>query len=827
MSLFSPSTIRIRLRTSRRGSTLIIVLGVLSLLVLLAVTLSFTSKLETISSKNFQDYIQARTASTTGVARAARSLHSSLPVGATGVLDLSLDPDFLRHRAELHRLNIGGSDAAETPDTDTQPKGSRGLAPVTGNDVSDVAIVDSCGLVNINTAPAEMIEAIFAEAANRARVSFDAAALADRIVDRRLGKDGKPGLPRKQSAERVIKTTLPYSADVQAAADSLGVQDGGTVYSLLQPVGPNARTWDKDRSERLARADELFSVDPNEGEYFADVRRPAEGDDMRIADFAELMREFDIPPGIMVYATPFLTTFSVTEERRVIAGASVPLLDLNRASAQEIYGAMRALYIETPKNDEMLRQFAVNLVDARDPDRLPTRMTSSDNETVILGLERTPLIIEVYAQPRRITLESTDGQYVQLYNPWSEDFDLTGWSIEGAGGSLALSGTIPASGYLIVTNDKNNENDPTQEPVSGEGSFYDIFGVSGGGPQRRVIENRSLSLPTIIGKYEVRLLSRERELVDRFPFRIERNEEWGVTSFKRTNPVVRDTVRGTATPFAFIYDDSAAASELRTRLFNYPPDAPFTRLTELFNVFQGFARPDGSEELRWSFPVVGVPNSTGAAGSASADPRRIDARMIDLFTIETEERRPSEVIAGNLKDRDGDGKVNGRRRPKLADFDSPLAPALDAVETQRNDWNQFFERPIGLRYGLINLNTAPAEVLRVIPGMTDTQVSYILRERALRLNDAQKRNGGDGLLYRTPSEILCDESLWEHSGLDRLAAFEGLYRQTTLSSRSFLLVGRSRAEADSTAGKAIDSVVHVLVATDRPAPDYVALSAIR
>lgn len=826
MKRSSPLLMRARHRSPRRGSTLIIVLGVLSLLVLLAVALSFTSKLETISAKNFQDYIQARTASTTGVARAARSLHSSLPVGATGALDLSLDPEFLRHRAELHRLNLGTGTVHESV-SETQPKGSRMLSPVTGNDVSDVAIIDSCGLVNINTASEDMIEAIFAEAAARARVSFDARALAERIVDRRLGNDGKPGLPRKQTGARKVTTTLPYPPDVQAAADTFGVQESNAVYSLLQPAGPLARSWDRERADRIARAEELFSIDENEGEYFVDVRRPAEGDDMRIADFAELMREFDIPPGVMVYATPFLTTFSVTEERRVIAGASVPLLDLNRASAQDIYAALRALYIETPKNDEMLRQFAVNLVDARDADRLPTRMRSSDNETEILGLERTPLLIEVYAQPRRITLETNDGQYVQIYNPWSEAFDLTGWSIEGAGASLPLSGTIPAGGFLIVTNDKNNENDPHHPPVTGEGSLYDIFGVTSGGPGRRIIENRALSLPTNIGKYEVRLVSRERDLVDRFPFAIERNEQWGVTSFKRTNPVVRDTVRGTATPFAFIYDDSSAAAELRTRLASYPPDAPFTRLTEVFGIFQGFARPDGSEELRWAFPAIGTPNSAGAHGGAAADPRRMDARMIDLFTIETEERRPSEEIAGNLSDRDGDGKVNPRRRPRLADFDSPLAPTPDAEEAVRNDWNQFFERPIGLRYGLINLNTAPAEVLRAIPGMTPVQVTYLLRERAIRLNDAQKRNGGDGLLYRTPSEILCDDTLWEQSGQDRLDAFEGLYSHTTLSSRSFLLVGRSRAEADSTAGKAIESVVHVLVATDRPAPDYVALSAIR
>jgi DNA uptake protein ComE-like DNA-binding protein len=54
---------------SQRGSTLILVLAVLSILILIAATLSYTARLEEISSRNFADGIQSRIAAQTGVAQ--------------------------------------------------------------------------------------------------------------------------------------------------------------------------------------------------------------------------------------------------------------------------------------------------------------------------------------------------------------------------------------------------------------------------------------------------------------------------------------------------------------------------------------------------------------------------------------------------------------------------------------------------------------------------------------------------------------------------------------------------------------------------------------
>ena len=69
-------------RHSRSGSTLIIVLIILSLLALIAATLSFTSRLETISSANFSEGIQARMAAATGLETARSLLPARTPYTA-------------------------------------------------------------------------------------------------------------------------------------------------------------------------------------------------------------------------------------------------------------------------------------------------------------------------------------------------------------------------------------------------------------------------------------------------------------------------------------------------------------------------------------------------------------------------------------------------------------------------------------------------------------------------------------------------------------------------------------------------------------------------
>ena len=65
-----------------KGSTLIIVLVILSILALIATTLSFTSRLEVISSANFAEGIQARMSAATGVEAASILLPTTAPYTA-------------------------------------------------------------------------------------------------------------------------------------------------------------------------------------------------------------------------------------------------------------------------------------------------------------------------------------------------------------------------------------------------------------------------------------------------------------------------------------------------------------------------------------------------------------------------------------------------------------------------------------------------------------------------------------------------------------------------------------------------------------------------
>lgn len=813
---------RLLRRHNQRGSTLIIVLGVISLLILLVITLSFTAKLDTLAARNYQDLVQARVSATTGVARAASVLRANMPRGATSALEL----------ATLGSVATFEGATSATLDRERRPAAGYNIDPRThavmfSTPEFDLSVTDACGLVNVNTAPEELIAAVLDHAANRAGVKLDSQGFAAKLAAWRLGPDGKPGAPAQSRTGAPPKSTLEPAPEVRSALALHGAsREGATVQSLRQPLDPAARRWDTRRAARLERAAEIFEKPLREGRYHADLRRPSEGDDRRLSDLSELVTTLGLDARVYREAAPFLTTFSVTEERYTDAsGATHPLLDVNRASAENIHRALRSVYGGT-KDDQLLRQFAANLVDARDPDRVPTRLAGADGTADVLGAERTPFLVEVYSQVRRITLQTNDGQYVQIFNPWAEPFDVTGWQLEGSGGRIVLSGTIAPNGYLIVTNDKDNSKDASGEPTPGEGSFYDIFGFAAAGPAKRLVEVRQLSLPTTRGRHEVRLVSPEGDLIDRFPFVIQQSDDHGMTAFKRTNPFVRDTVRGRATPFALGWEDTPEAAAGRMRLVSYPQDAPITRLTEILDVFQGFAQADGTPAARWAFPVAATPEaSRGELAAAASDPTRIDARAIDIFTVESFERRSSEAIADNLRDLDRDGRLNGLRRPSVWDSDATLFGSASPADQFEEDWDRALEAPIGLRYGLVNLNTAPAEVIRALPGMDDAKAKSLLTRRAAALATA---GGGDGALYRRPSDLLCDEGLWQGvADADRLEAFEELFSHTTFGSRSFVLVGRARSQATSQVESPMATEFRALVATDRAAADYVSVSGVK
>jgi competence ComEA-like helix-hairpin-helix protein len=141
-------------------------------------------------------------------------------------------------------------------------------------------------------------------------------------------------------------------------------------------------------------------------------------------------------------------------------------VNIEGASAKKIYERLKDVM---PKN--LAAQLAVNIVDYRDDDSVPTLLTVDG--TTYYGVEMTPYINEVMAWTPTPDDDGVDGQYVELYNPYSYALPIDGWRLDGSFGSVFLYGSVPANGYLIITNEYAD--DPDYDGGEADGYSYQRF----------------------------------------------------------------------------------------------------------------------------------------------------------------------------------------------------------------------------------------------------------------------------------------------------------------------------------------------------------------
>ena len=92
-----------------------------------------------------------------------------------------------------------------------------------------------------------------------------------------------------------------------------------------------------------------------------------------------MARELNIDDETMEAIEPFLTVYSTSRETWTDAeGQSYVRLPLNRLSALDIVKVLRRAYPAT--EDEVVAQFAANVVDRRDLDSVPTRLKVSGQQ---------------------------------------------------------------------------------------------------------------------------------------------------------------------------------------------------------------------------------------------------------------------------------------------------------------------------------------------------------------------------------------------------------------------------------------------------------------
>lgn len=745
----------------RRGSTFIIVIGILSVLVLIVAALSFSTRMELLSAANYADGVQSRMAAATGLPQALELLNKERRY-------TSLNEDWvMRGRSHLSApLSYEGGERRQVSESRIQKKDL---------ELAKLLITDECAKININMinepALARALTSIFQD--HKVGSAPLASSLAHLIVQQRYGKDLKPGKANyDDDADRVAVNVLKDYID----QDHDGILDNPEEL-ITSPLfngldddlngrldnpeeGAEHDRIDNDGDGRIDEADE--GID-DEKEFVADLRLPPSADDFRWQLISELRSLPGVNDEIFNAVSRYLTPFSASEEIYFNKEKIYQRLNVNYSAVEEIYDALRDYFPD--KNDSLLRQFSVNIADFRDTNNVPTFFPGSDPLKPVLGVEISPYIIEIYSDSLTDSADGDDGQFIELYNPYPREMDISGWELVVGSSTVSLNGKISPQGFLIITDDYNEVADPDPEDdFDNYGSFYDIFNVVPNTTTKRLIEDPTLEIPDNEGI--VYLRNEEGNLIDYQPYHGGRYT--GVSqSFQRLDPRVRSVKKIRPSPFSLPERNYHQFANLRLSLEELIKlqNKPFSSPAELMYLSSGFVDEKNGDGQIWQEPMLKINNSVD----------KLDSRLIDLFTIAPIARR----------------HLNAQILRRLnADNDPESKKRLD--ETLK-----LLQRPTVI--GKINVNTASYYALLTLPQISEKQAQLIAQRRygyeEKSLTPQRGENwGGEQHLppFKTLSDILRQDDIWENiDELQRLRLFAKWANFITTNSRSFSLVSQS------------------------------------
>ena len=647
--------------------------------------------------------------------------------------------------------------------------------------------------------------------------NVEAEELAHAIALRRFGADGAPGIAgvddnangRAAQAEfdgfdndhdRQIDDLSEQHAGI--AQDGLDNDRNGAIDDLQESIEPDG--IDNDFDGQIDEAGEAID-DPAESS--SDPRIPPAGDDRPFVSLSELMSVPGMTIELYRALEPHLTVFSVSSNafeltEAMESGESSDTLEMQRAldeelenttedpkskgwprvdpntgSPERIYAALKRRFPEKPTG--LLAQFTVNLVDRRDTDNEPTELTI-DGVTVN-GIEIAPYINEVASDVSSTEEEGDNGEFIELFNPWSQSISLVGYTLRGEGVNIPLTQTLPPGGYILFTDDYDNSTDTENETGVQSGSFYDIFGaaVTGFGAQMVVT---SLNIADEAGT--MTLVNAAGQTVDSFAWS---NGTWDgrANSFQRGDPRLRATRYAQATPLKANADFGTDAT-LRQQALGVQEkwqNQPFLSALDVMLVSTAYA--DGSSTN--SSKLGGTPWALPVLLDEEGD--NLDIGLVDVFAIGAV--LPPRVTADTLQE------LNGA---STSQFGQP--------DVQRRVRASYLTRYLqnlprcGRSFGAININTAPPVVLASLPGMTPDLLQRIFTAREahaqeLQLEDQEEginpvdrdwTKAGDGLetpRWRNLSDVLLDDTIWGSAALyerlDQVYAFAGLLATSSLS----------------------------------------------
>lgn len=706
--------------------------------------------------------------------------------------------------------------------------------------------------------------------------------LASNIVEWRYGPDGLPGTAHVDDDGN--------SGQTEPAADGIDNDDDGVIDNVEEETfSPLTNGIDDDRDGRIDEADESIlsngldddadgRVDNQEetldepGEFRVDVRARPLGDDRPYLSLERLLAVPGMSPDVFEILRPHLTVFSVSQPAfpadKNDLTSGYRQIDPNTASAQEICEALQRRFPHVPV--ETVAQFAVNVVDRRDPDDVPTTLRLGAEQGEYTGFEIGPRVVEVYPYTGQGNRDGDgdDGQYIEILNPHQRAVDVTGWKVEGVGVMVQLSGSIPAGGRILITDDYNESLDPDPEDDPGVGSLYDIFGVVSLGGSTRLIVEPLLEIPDDAG--EVSLHTRENVRVDSMRYVDGLLVGAARKSFQRADPFTRKSVYGRSeaqpgTPGRAnigATEPTRREEEMLKAVESFQ-NLPFRSPLEILLVTSGasFAGDDSLEDASRGVAGSSDANDSGAEAEREADFGRSDA--VSAFSG-FRPRSGSETRSANERSDFTSlpalgGAAGASFDLSLVDVFMPgVAPArptrvfgfdeFDPASKERPSRQS--ERLRALRdmpralHGRINLNTASPATMAALPGFDD---AFAYRVAWLRyawlggvdsteappkaLPEGMKTSGAwyeaipstETPRWRSLSAFLSDERLWDDvEYVERVERCIPFSLMTTFHSLSASV--STRNVANPTADDRDPTVVASsrIVAGDRGAPETVA-----
>jgi type II secretory pathway component PulK len=838
------------LPASRRGSILILVLALLSILLILATTLSFTSRLEMAATENFARAVQGRFAALGALPMAAAVFgetpevttflqpwaYLSISPGGTAVSanssvgqagqTLSASTFSLGSQAAslLRRASSRTGPGPTPPDAASAPSAPRGpsLSDLmealrrrhSEAGMADMTIQDESARVDLNRVGAlggpgrqrvadspatlDFVSFLAAALTEGGQDPSQADSLARSIILWRLGPDGQPGVASTDDDQDSRQSGNGSSRTDDAGGvviDTLGESQLSITHNGLDDNGDGVIDDDHEGAEYDGRdndgdgaVDETLEGVDEPDEFQPDPRFAARGDDRNYERVTDLLQVPGITPEIFAALEPYVTVHSASETRAPAGqGGSEALVNINEADYDQILAQMKDHFPESPEG--LLVQFTLNVLDARDPDHIPSSPPNTVEAHPPLGVERTPLINEVWPDSETDAADGDDGQYVEIINPYPDPFDLSGCELRVGAQRTPLTGTLPPQGFLIVTDDfDESRDDSPEDETPNYGSFVEIFGPTSIGSGRLLVVDPNFDLPDSAGTVELR--DRERHLLDWFSYRLPPEQAGRRLSFQRDDPRVRVSELALCSPFEQNRNARPPQTFVDTYAQAIPADKPFATPVDLMFVFAGWDKAEHAEQRGWNYPVL-----------QSSDGETLDSRLVDIFSVDPLEPLPS-------SDEQESVAVAG---------DSTRGPSQGAAvsESDRAEETPRRASVTGCEWeiGRINVNTAPRPALQALPGVSADLAQRILDWRA-QVETTWRDQGGVASPFRHRGDLLRNDSLWGDTSLkDRLQTFRQFVNVLTTSSATLgvaAVAANERGRATpSTAPRAIAATLEI------------------